>query len=63
MFDTSIKFEELKKPVQKKEYENIIYYAIEIGIKNAFCQENETVSESFIPNFNFDGIKKQTSKN
>ena len=59
----NIKFDELKKPVQKKEYENIIYYAIELGIKNAFCQENETVSESFIPNFNFDGIKKQTSKN
>ena len=53
-----VKFKELKKPVKNKEYNDIIDYAINLGITNAFCQIGDTVSESFVPNFNYDGIKK-----
>lgn len=54
----NIKYNELTKPVPKSDYEEIIDYAIDLGITNAFCQEDETVSDSFIPTFNFDGVKK-----
>lgn len=53
-----IHFEELKKPIRENDYEEIILYAVNLGIKNAFCQTGGTVSESFIPEFNFEGIKK-----
>ena len=53
-----VKFNELKNPIKKNDYEEIIDYAIDLGITNAFCQMEETVSESFVPVFNFEGIKK-----
>ena len=53
-----VKFNELKNPIKKNDYEEIIDYAIDLGITNAFCQMEETVSESFVPEFNFEGIKK-----
>ena len=53
-----VTFDELKHPISKNDYDETIDYAINIGIKNAFCQIGETVSESFIPEFNFEGIKK-----
>ena len=55
---SSVIYDELKKPIKKSDYEEIIDYAISLGINNAFCQDDETVSESFIPNFNFEGVKK-----
>ena len=54
----NVMFDELKNPIKKSDYEKIIDYAISLGINNAFCQDDETVSESFIPNFNFEGVKK-----
>ena len=53
-----LKYEELNHPVDKNDYYNLIDYALSLNINNAFCQEDETVSESFIPNWNFEGIKK-----
>ena len=52
----------LKRNLSKKDYNEIIDYAFELGINNAFCQIDGTVSESFIPNFNFEGIKKEVNK-
>ena len=54
----NIKYNELKNPLTKKDYEEIIDHCVDLGITNAFCQEDETVSESFIPSFDFDGVKK-----
>ena len=54
---TQVKYNELKQPITKSDYEEIIDYALDLGITNAFCQEDETASESFIPNFNFEGVK------
>lgn len=51
-------YPELNHKLKKSDYEEIIDYALTLGINNAFCQEDETVSDSFIPNFNYEGIKK-----
>ena len=53
-----VTFDELKKPLDEKEYNEIIDYAVDLGITNAFCQIGGTVSESFVPEFNLEGIKK-----
>lgn len=41
----------LNKTITKQEYEDIINYAYDLGIRNCFVQEEETCKESFIPNF------------
>ena len=46
----------LNRTITKKEYDEVIDYAISIGIENAFIQEGETQKESFIPSFNNEGI-------
>ena len=51
----SIGFAELARTVTKREYEKVIDYALDIGVINAFIQEGETASESFIPDFD-DGV-------
>jgi len=53
-----LNYEELNNPVTKDDYYRLIDYAVSLGITKAFCQEDETVSESFIPKWNFEGIKK-----
>jgi len=47
------KYPELNKTVSNHEYDEIIDYAWNIGIRNAFIQEGRTQSESFIPNWDF----------
>ncbi len=41
----------LNKTVSAKEYEDLIDYAYDLGIRNCFVQEEETCKKSFIPNF------------
>ena len=50
---------DLKRKLTDSEYNTLIDYAIDLGVKNAFCQTGGTVSESFIPSFNFEGLKKE----
>lgn len=50
------KYEELNDKVLKKDYEEIVDYAIELGIENAYIQEEESQSESFIPKFKGDAV-------
>lgn len=45
-------YEELCRKVTKREYEAVVDYMLELGIKNAFIQEGDTAKESFIPDFN-----------
>ena len=45
------KYINLNRRVTKREYEKVLNYAIEIGIENAFVQDGEPASESFIPEF------------
>ena len=52
-----LEYRELNRTITDKEYDDLIDYAYDIGIRNAFIQEGGTQSESFIPNFDeFDGI-------
>ncbi|MCF0141831.1 MAG: hypothetical protein HUJ75_00475 [Parasporobacterium sp.] len=45
-------FPELTRKVTDEEYDNVVDYAIELGVENAFIQEGDTAEESFIPDFN-----------
>ncbi|MEE1087271.1 MAG: radical SAM protein [Schaedlerella sp.] len=47
---------EINRRVTAEEYEELVDYAIEIGVENGFIQEGETAEESFIPEFDYEGI-------
>lgn len=51
------KFPELMNKVSKKDYDELVNFAIELGVENAFIQEGEAAQESFIPDFNGEGIE------
>lgn len=44
-------FPELNRKVTQEEYDEVVDYAIELGIENGFIQEGDTAQESFIPEF------------
>jgi len=52
----NIKYPELNRKITDEEYEELVKFAIEIGLENGFIQEGETASESFIPEFNGEGV-------
>lgn len=41
----------LNRKLTSKEYDEVIHYACDLGITNAFIQEGDTASQSFIPDF------------
>ena len=45
------KYKELDRRVTAAEYDDVVNYAVDLGITNAFVQEGEAASESFIPDF------------
>ncbi len=51
-------YRELNRKVTRREYEKVLNAAIELGIENGFFQDGETARESFIPAFDYEGIKK-----
>ncbi len=53
-----LKYEELNHKVKDKDYDEVIDYAISLGIKNAYCQLDNTSSKDFIPNFDLEGVVK-----
>lgn len=50
------KYPELNRRITEEEYEELVDYAIEIGIENGFIQEGDTAEESFIPAFDCEGV-------
>lgn len=46
----------LYRKITRREYDSVVDYAIELGIKNAFIQEEDVAKESFIPAFDNEGI-------
>jgi putative pyruvate formate lyase activating enzyme len=50
------KYPELARKVTTEEYDELVDYAIELGVENGFIQEGETASESFIPDFTCEGV-------
>lgn len=50
------KYPNLNRKVKDNEYDELVNYACNLGIENAFIQEGNTQEESFVPNFNNSGI-------
>lgn len=49
-------YPELNRTITEEEYKDLVDYAIEIGLEKGFIQEGETALESFIPEFNGEGV-------
>ncbi len=49
-------FPEIDRTVTNAEYKSLVDYAVNIGITNAYVQEGETATESFIPEFDCSGV-------
>lgn len=50
------KFPELKGKLSREEYERILDFCLGIGIDDAYIQDGEAASESFIPAFDGEGV-------
>jgi len=50
------KYPEINRKLQDEEYEEVVNFAISLGVENGFIQEGETALESFIPPFNNEGV-------
>lgn len=46
-----LEYDELNEKVNNYEYDELINYAYDLGVRNAFIQEGETQKASFIPDF------------
>jgi putative pyruvate formate lyase activating enzyme len=49
-------YTEINRKVTPQEYEELVDYALYLGVENGFIQEGETAAESFIPEFNEEGV-------
>lgn len=49
-------YPELNRQITPSEYEKILLFSEKIGIENGYIQEGGAVGESFIPNFNGEGL-------
>ncbi len=52
-----LEYENLNRKVTSEEYDRVINFASELGVRNAFIQEGDAASESFIPDFDMNVIK------
>lgn len=50
------KYPELNRRVTETEYDAVVDYAISLGVECGFIQEGETAEESFIPEFDGEGL-------
>ena len=51
-----LQYPELCRPLVPSQYEAMINFAVDLGVKNAYVQEGGTVSESFVPLFDLTGV-------
>ena len=51
-------YPEIDRSVTREEYDELIDYAVDLGVENAFTQEDGTDSASFIPPFDLEGVEK-----
>lgn len=49
-------FPEINRKITKREYEKVLSYCMDIGITKAYYQSGKTAKESFIPDFDCEGI-------
>ena len=50
------KYPELAVKIKSREYDEVLDYALDLGIENGFMQEGGTAEESFIPEFDLTGV-------
>ncbi len=50
------RFPELGRTITQAEYDEVVDYAIDLGVENGFIQEGETAKDSFIPQFDNTGV-------
>lgn len=55
-------YKELGRKVTKREYQIVVNYAVELGVENAFIQEEDVALESFIPEFDGEGVDGQDKR-
>lgn len=46
-----LEYEELNQKIKDKDYDKLVNYAYDLGVRNAFIQEGDTQEVSFIPDF------------
>ena len=49
-------YQSICRKVTRREYDAVVDYALERGVRNAFVQEGDTARESFIPAFDGEGM-------
>lgn len=49
-------YPELNRKITDAEYDEVVDFAIDLGVEQGFIQEGDTASESFIPEFDFTGL-------
>lgn len=49
-------YPEINRPIRADHYDALIDYALDLGVKNGFIQEEGTASKVFIPPFNLEGV-------
>ena len=49
-------YPELNRKVTQAEYDEVVNFAIDLGVEQGFIQEGDTAKESFIPEFDFTGL-------
>lgn len=52
---------ELGRRITDREYDDLIDFALSLGMENGFIQGEGTASDKFIPDFNLDGVGKKGS--
>ena len=50
-------YPEINRKITQEEYDEVVDFAVEIGVENGFLQEGESASESFIPPFDLEGVE------
>ena len=50
-------YPEINRKLTQEEYDDVVDFAVEIGVENGFLQEGESASESFIPPFDLEGVE------
>lgn len=51
-------YPEINRPLNPKHYDSLVNYALELGVKNGFIQDDGTNSASFVPSFNLEGVMR-----
>lgn len=55
-------FKEIDRRLTKKEYDVVVDFYLEIGLENGYIQELDSAQETFVPDFDFEGIRAQHDK-